>query len=150
MNESLPNGEKMTCAFCHASKGANQAFPSHPECYACHAPGVNSKAATPQLSQCGVCHPAAGQPYSEMTRLVNTRRNDALPYRFRHSDHTRSMGLASCNQCHNMNAGVHVASSSTREHNARPSFNCYECHRAGGRSRITETSCGSCHGVIVF
>jgi hypothetical protein len=86
-----------------------------------------------------------------MTRLVNTRRNDALAYRFRHIEHNRSPKISNnCSVCHNVNAGIHVASSATKEHNTRPSFTCYECHRGGGMSRITETSCGSCHGVIVF
>ncbi len=119
MNEALPNGEKMTCAFCHKSQGTNQAFPSHPECYVCHTPGANSKAATAQLASCDACHKTPGTPNTEMKRLISTRRNDALPYRFRHSDHIRAAG-------------------------------CMECHRGGGKSRITETSCGSCHGVMVF
>ena len=150
--ETLPNGEKMTCSFCHAPTGTNMAFPSHPECYACHAPGVDSPAASPELSQCSICHPAAGDASpAEMSRLISTRRNDALPYRFRHGDHNRSPKIANnCARCHNVNAGVHVASSRTKEHNTGASFNCYECHRAGGMSRIVETSCGSCHGVIVF
>lgn len=151
MNEALPNGEKMTCTFCHAPSGKNMAFPSHPECYACHSPGVNQRAASPELSQCSVCHPAAGEPNSEMTRLINTRRNDALPYRFRHSDHNNSPKIANdCAKCHRIDTGIHVASTATKEHNTRPVFNCYECHRVGGMSRIVETSCGSCHGVIVF
>ena len=65
-------------------------------------------------------------------------------------DHTRAMGVTSCAECHNTNAGIHVASTATKEHKVGPSFNCYECHRGGGRSKITDTSCGSCHGVIVF
>ena len=150
MKLDLPTGGKVTCAFCHESAGANQAFPSHPECYACHSPGANSPASSAQLSNCAVCHPGPNEPNSEMRRLVSTRRNDALPYRFRHLDHTRSMGIESCAECHNVNAGIHVASTATKEHRVAPSFNCYECHRAGGRSKITDTSCGSCHGVIVF
>jgi hypothetical protein len=149
MKEALPNGDKMTCVFCHKSQGTNQAFPSHPECYACHTPGVNSRAATPQRASCAACHPAPGQPYTEMRRLISTRRNDALAYRFRHVDHTRAMGNG-CVECHRAEGSVHVISSATREHRARPGFNCVECHRAGGRSRITETSCGSCHGVMIF
>lgn len=149
MNESLPDGSKMTCVFCHKSMGPNQSFPSHPECYVCHTPGANSRAASQELSTCAACHPGPNEPNSEMKRLVNTRKNDALPYRFRHLDHTRALGT-NCVECHNMNAGIHVASIATREHRARPVFNCYQCHRAGGGSRITETSCGSCHGVIVF
>jgi hypothetical protein len=147
MNEALPNGEKMTCAFCHKAQGTNQGMPSHPECYACHSPGVNQRAASPELSTCAACHPRPGEPNTEMRRLVNTRRNDALPYRFRHVDHTRGIG---CADCHNIQTPLHVASTATREHRTRANFTCYECHRAGGRSRITETSCGSCHGVIVF
>lgn len=149
MKEALPDGQKMTCAFCHASQGANQAFPSHPECYACHAPNVKSKAASPELVSCATCHPAAGSPNSEIKRLINTRRNDALGYRFRHLDHTRAMGTG-CVECHRVTDAIHVVSSRTKEHQTGPRFNCYECHRSGGRSRITETQCAKCHGVIVF
>ncbi len=149
MDTVLPNGNKMTCAFCHSAAGANQAFPSHPECYQCHAPGASSPAASPKLASCETCHPKAGSPNSEMRRLISTRRNDALPYRFRHIDHTRALGNT-CVQCHRIDTPLHVASSATKEHRTRAGFNCYECHRAGGSSRITETSCGSCHGVIVF
>lgn len=149
MNEALPNGDKMTCAFCHKAQGVNEGFPSHPECYACHSPGVNSRAARQDLSTCTACHPRPGEPNSEMRRLVNTRRNDALPYRFRHIDHTRALGTG-CMECHNTEAQIHVISTATKEHRTRANFTCYECHRGGGRSRIVETSCGSCHGVIVF
>ena len=149
MNETLPNGQKMTCVFCHSPQGPNQGFPSHPECYQCHAPGANSRAASPELANCVTCHPRPNEPNSEMKRLINTRRNDALPYRFRHIDHTRALGTG-CVECHNIDTPLHVASTATMEHRVRPSFNCYECHRGGGRSRIVETSCGSCHGVIVF
>jgi hypothetical protein len=149
MAETLPNGEKVTCVFCHSSQGPNQGFPSHPECYACHTPGVNSRAASPELSSCATCHPRPNEPNSEVRRLVNTRRNDALPYRFRHIDHTRALGNG-CVECHNIEPQIHVLSTATKEHRVRPGFNCYECHRAGGRSRIIETSCGNCHGVIVF
>ena len=148
MAETLPNGQKMTCAFCHASQGPNQGFPSHPECYACHAPNVNSRASSPELVSCAICHPGPNEPNSEMKRLVNTRKNDAIPYRFRHIDHTRAG--EECARCHNTDTGIHVASIATREHRVRAGFNCYECHRAGGGSRIVETSCGNCHGVIVF
>ena len=149
MNEAMPDGKKMTCVFCHKPQGVNQAFPSHPECYVCHTPGANSKAANAQLASCAACHMPPGTPNTEMKRLISTRRNDALPYRFRHGDHTRAMGTG-CMECHRTEGAIHVISSGTREHRARPSFNCYECHRGGGRSRITETSCGSCHGVMVF
>jgi hypothetical protein len=149
MNETLPDGSKMTCVFCHKAQGTNQAFPSHPECYVCHTEGAKSRAAIPELAGCATCHPKPGEPNSEMKRLISTRRNDALPYRFRHIDHTRALGN-DCVECHNTSAQIHVASTATREHRVRPSFNCYECHRAGGRSRIVETSCGNCHGVIVF
>lgn len=149
MKESLPDGRKMTCAFCHASQGPNQGFPSHPECYACHAPGVSSRAASPELSTCSVCHPRPGEPNTEMRRLISTRKNDALPFRFRHIDHTRALGNE-CIECHRVTDQIHVVSSATKEHRVRPGFNCYECHRSGGRSKIVETSCGSCHGVIVF
>lgn len=151
MKEALPDGTRMSCSFCHAAQGSNMAFPSHPECYACHTPGANSKAASQELSTCSVCHPGATEPNSEMRRLVSTRRNDALPYRFRHLDHNRSGRIGNdCAKCHNDAAGIHVASTATREHRVKPGFNCYECHRGGGLSRITETSCGSCHGVVVF
>jgi hypothetical protein len=149
MAETLPDGQKMTCATCHTAQGPNQGFPSHPECYKCHAPGVNSRAASPALASCATCHPRPGEPNSEMRRLVSTRRNDALPYRFRHLDHTRALGNG-CTECHNTNAQIHVASIATREHRVGAGFNCYQCHRSGGSSRIVETSCGSCHGVIVF
>jgi len=149
MKEKLPDGREMTCAFCHSAQGPNQGFPSHPECYQCHTPGVNSRAASAQLSTCAACHPGPGEPNSEIKRLISTRRNDALPYRFRHVDHTRSMGNT-CVECHRVNEQIHVASTATKEHRTRASFTCYECHRSGGRSKIVETSCGSCHGVIVF
>jgi hypothetical protein len=147
MNEALPDGKKMTCNFCHKSQGVNQAFPSHPECYVCHTPGANSKAASAQLASCDACHKAPGTPNTEMRRLISTRRNDALPYRFRHGDHVRAAG---CMECHRTEGAVHVLSTATREHRTRANFTCYECHRGGGKSRITETSCGSCHGVMVF
>lgn len=150
MKEALPNGQKVTCASCHSAQGPNQSFPSHPECYACHTPGSGSRAQSAELSACSVCHPRPGEPNTEVKRLINTRRNDALPYRFRHVDHTRSLGGDSCAACHTVNDQIHVASTATKEHRARPGFNCYECHRSGGRSKIVETSCGSCHGVIVF
>lgn len=150
MKETLPNGEKMTCAFCHSAQGPNQGFPSHPECYACHSPTATaSRASSAELSSCGACHTKPGEPNTEMKRLVNTRRNDALPYRFRHVDHTRALGN-DCVECHRTTDQIHVVSTATKEHRTRASFTCYECHRGGGRSRIVETSCGSCHGVIVF
>lgn len=149
MDLPMPDGSKMTCVSCHENRGANQAFPSHPECYVCHAPGANSKAASAELSNCAACHPGPSEPNSEMRRLIATRRNDALPYRFRHLDHTRALGTG-CMECHRVTAEVHVLSSATREHRVRPGFNCYECHRAGGSSKITETGCGACHGIMVF
>ena len=152
MNATLPDGSKVTCGFCHKAQGPNHGFPSHPECYACHSQGVNSPASKGALTDCATCHPGPNEPNSEMKRLVSTRRNDALPYRFRHIDHTRALGTT-CVECHNYNTQapqVHVVSSGTKEHRTRPNFNCYECHRGGGKSRIVETSCGSCHGVIVF
>lgn len=149
MKEALPNGDKMTCVFCHAAQGTNQGFPSHPECYQCHSPGANSRAASPELASCAICHPKPGEPNSEVRRLISTRRNDALPYRFRHIDHTRALGTE-CVGCHRIEPQIHVLSTATKEHRTRPGFNCYECHRGGGSSRITETSCGSCHGAMVF
>ena len=149
MDVPMPDGSKVTCVVCHANRGANQAFPAHAECYICHTPGANSAAATPELSNCAVCHPGPTEPNSEMKRLIATRKNDALPYRFRHIDHTRALGTG-CMDCHRVTQDIHVLSSGTKEHRAKPAFNCYECHRAGGRSKITETGCGACHGIMVF
>ena len=97
---------------------------THNNCFACHTPDT-------KIGSCVTCH-ALG-PYNRTTQLEY-----AFKAIFRHGDHTSRQGV-SCNECHNVIAGVpnsrQVTNIQILEHLTGPGNNCLQCHN--GRRAFT-------------
>lgn len=135
------------CVTCHKPDRGGVAlsipagFNAHSTCFQCHAPQARSSTGR-DISSCGVCHQLGS----------HARVNEwASAYRvsFSHAKHT-AKGL-SCNECHNVRAGLvqskQVSTPVPLNHHApQGAFSCMTCHngkRAFGGDDFS--SCKRCH-----
>jgi hypothetical protein len=155
MKHQFAGGRRLECAFCHqpTPQGAARLIPSHPECYACHAPGTGLAPAESKAG-CAVCHAP-----SKETVAPRDYRSRAYGARFSHQTHVGYVN-GECTACHTIEGGYHQPSPKPgtiriKEHGRRDGRGCFSCHDGGqhyGRKVFSgefgaagEAACAKCH-----
>jgi len=141
------------CATCHQMERRGVAlsipagFNAHATCYQCHAPRAQSPSGS-DISSCSTCHSQG--PYAR-TKAWAT----AYKVNFSHARHGQRQKL-SCNDCHNVRAGVSQARQVTApqplmHHASAQALSCMTCHnnkRAFGIENFGD--CKRCHQASHF
>jgi c(7)-type cytochrome triheme protein len=135
------------CATCHkpSARGLALSIPAgrsaHATCFQCHGPGATAPTGR-DISSCGTCH--------QTGRLARTP-EWARSYRinFSHAEHRRK-GL-SCNDCHNVRAGLPpgrqvTAPQPLMHHATARAESCMTCHNDRRAFGIADfANCNRCH-----
>jgi hypothetical protein len=143
MDPKKMSGEAETpkCGTCHQfPNGVQSTFPSHQQCYSCHAHQPAQK-----LGDCGVCHTD-----TKLALKYTKGTGQALSlYNFKHSG--SHLKAASCDRCHSQ---VEIAPNQVRSdireistaRGQRHTSTCWSCH-----SQARESTCTKCHrGSLPF
>lgn len=127
----MPRGERIDCVSCHRETAAEPvAFPSHPECYRCHAHQGGEK-----LGRCEDCHVRTDAAMAFSHEPAAATRD----YNFTHKTHRkRKDGSAiACQECHGESDIARVAVRRGLKHES----SCWgTCH-----IQKEEPVCGKCH-----
>lgn len=132
--------EAPKCSTCHQfTNGVQATFPSHQQCYSCHAHQPNQK-----LGECGVCHIDA----KASLKFAKGTGSALSLYNFKHGPHLKA---ASCDRCHRQ---VETSPNQLRPdiqeistaRGQRHKSACWSCH-----VQARESTCTKCHrGSLPF
>ena len=133
--------EAPKCGSCHQfPNGVQSTFPSHQQCYSCHAHQPAQK-----LGDCGVCHTD-----TKLALKYTKGTGQALSlYNFKHSG--SHLKAASCDRCHStVETAPNQVRADIREistaRGQRHTSTCWSCH-----SQARESTCTKCHrGSLPF
>jgi hypothetical protein len=130
-----------TCEFCHKfDSSENKAgFPSHPQCYACHAHEPEAK-----KGACDTCHaaPDVSLKYATETGRATTE------YRFYHGNHFKVASIQRvCSKCHTTNPAAAPNEVDVLQFEPIPDKIAHNssCWQSGCHVSKNEQRCSKCH-----